>query len=71
MIRAHEENERLRTELLGNRGDSMRIGKYKTKPFLGKLLAPPHAQLNEIVYETFFRVCTQEMENLNRKHVFY
>ena len=41
--------------------------KEKTDEGSKMLLAPPHAQLNEIVYDTFFRVCTEEMDALNKK----
>jgi hypothetical protein len=44
-----------------------KIGKDETDGSNKMLLAPPHAQLNEIVYDIFFRVCTEEMEALNKK----
>ncbi|KAL7076717.1 hypothetical protein ACQ4LE_003578, partial [Meloidogyne hapla] len=54
LARAHEENERLRAELLQN--DFKK--KVKKKVFYN---------LNEIVYETFFKVCNGEMEILNKR----
>jgi hypothetical protein len=71
LARAHEENERLREELLLNQQQQGANGtggggKRRAMPTATQL-APPHARLNEIVYETFFKVCTEAMESLNRR----
>uniref|UniRef100_A0A915LPK7 FHA domain-containing protein n=1 Tax=Meloidogyne javanica TaxID=6303 RepID=A0A915LPK7_MELJA len=58
LARAHEENERLREELLKN--DFVNNKKGKKKVF---------SSVNEIVFETFFKVCNEEMEILNRRLV--
>uniref|UniRef100_A0A914L7U3 FHA domain-containing protein n=1 Tax=Meloidogyne incognita TaxID=6306 RepID=A0A914L7U3_MELIC len=59
LARAHEENERLREELLKNDFDSNKK-KGRKKVF---------SSVNEIVFETFFKVCNEEMEILNRRLV--
>ncbi|CAK5093887.1 unnamed protein product [Meloidogyne enterolobii] len=59
LARAHEENERLREELLKNDfANNKKKGKKKV-----------FSSVNEIVFETFFKVCNEEMEILNRRLV--